>query len=79
MNEKGNNTTEEMAHDSQDDGFQPKDVHRSGSRKPIRFQFGPDTIDEDIEKFLDAILGPKKQQEHNNKDPEGDEPPLNSV
>jgi hypothetical protein len=32
-----------------------------GKAKPIRFQFGPDTSDEDIERFLDRILGPKSE------------------
>ena len=28
------------------------------NRKPMRFQFGPDTTDKDIDRFLDKILGP---------------------
>mgnify|MGYP001097943041 CR=1 FL=1 len=30
--------------------------------KPMRFQFGHDTTDEDIERFLDKILGPDPEK-----------------
>jgi hypothetical protein len=30
--------------------------------KPVRFQFGHDATDEDIEKFLDMILGSEKNK-----------------
>jgi hypothetical protein len=40
------------------------------TRKPMRFQFGPDTREEDIENFLDLILGPdpKKKFEENHQE-----------
>jgi len=31
----------------------------ASTKKPIRFQFGPDTTNDDIEKFLDMIFGPE--------------------
>ena len=33
--------------------------HYQRNRKPIRFQFGPDATEEDIDKFLDQIFGPE--------------------
>ena len=33
--------------------------HYQSNRKPIRFQFGPDATEEDIDKFLDQIFGPE--------------------
>jgi len=37
-------------------------VYYQNHRKPLRFQFGPDTTDEDIDNFLDTILGPKQDE-----------------
>jgi len=37
------------------------------NRKPMRFQFGPDTIGEDIDRFLDTILGPEPNADKNPK------------
>ncbi len=38
-------------------------MHYQEHRKPMRFQFGHDATDEDIEKFLDMILGPEKNKD----------------
>ena len=43
-------------------GAQPGE-HKDNGRKPIRFQFGPDTTDEDIDNFLDMILGPEEDKQ----------------
>lgn len=37
-------------------------IYYLNHRKPLRFQFGPDTTDEDIDNFLDMILGPKQEE-----------------
>jgi hypothetical protein len=41
------------------------------NRKPMRFQFGPDTTEADVDRFLDEILGPEsgeKEKEHQSND-----------
>ena len=38
------------------------------NRKPIRFQFGPDTTDEDIDRFLDEVLGSNPETQTDNKE-----------
>lgn len=51
-----------------------ENMHYQETRKPIRFQFGHDATDEDIEKFLDMILGPdpEKNNEENNQETDSD-------
>ena len=37
-----------------------ENAHYQRNKKPIRFQFGHDATDENIERFLDDILGPEE-------------------
>jgi selenocysteine lyase/cysteine desulfurase len=42
----------------------------TSKKKPIRFIFGHDTTEEDVDRFIDSILGPdpKKKVEEINED-----------
>ena len=42
------------------------EANDSSGKKPMRFQFGPDTTEEDIDRFLDMVLRskPKKKDNH---------------
>lgn len=42
-----------------------ENMHYQEHRKPLRFQFGHDATEEDIEEFLDMVFGSKS-----NKNPE---------
>jgi len=39
-----------------------ENMHYQEHRKPLRFQFGHDATDENIEEFLDMILGSEKKK-----------------
>jgi hypothetical protein len=55
-----------------------REKEENSKKKPMRFIFGHDTTEEDIDRFLDSILGPdpKKQVEKKNKKPNNDNEPL---
>lgn len=52
-----NKPSEEWTEEDWDDNS-----YYQNNRKPMRFQFGPDTTDEDIDKFLDEVLGPEPKE-----------------
>ena len=61
MTEENKSNTENPSADVPGKGTKPENQQHTG-KKPIRFQFGPDTIDEDIENFLDMIFGPEEDK-----------------
>jgi selenocysteine lyase/cysteine desulfurase len=61
---QNNNNSEEL--NKENTNQQPDGTSK---KKPIRFIFGHDTTEEDIDRFLDSILGPdpKKNVEDKNE------------
>ena len=50
-----------------------ENMHYQEHRKPLRFQFGHDATEEDVDKFLDMILGPEPEDsKEENEEPDSE-------